>query len=320
MGKLSADDVARAAEELVPAAAPVRPVTALRKGRSHQSWVLDSAQGPLVGKVALRSPNPAMVNRLAEHQRIAGFGVPVPEVLAFTPSSTHVHGRMVIVARYLPGSDAEEVFPVLPESKVLAAIRETGRALGMLHQVPVPSFGSVDTGLGSGPSSWADYTMGRIQQLEHLHRDSPADTASLVTAGLKLLWHMAEEVSPVVSPAAAHLDLYLPNILLDQEDCFSTLLDLEHLRWVDPAMDFVKPGMWIFGDHPEWRASFLDGYRSTAGANEYWGERMSVATGLELLSGVHYWTRVDAEDMRRDYLRRLKAWVDSDGENSAWST
>jgi aminoglycoside phosphotransferase (APT) family kinase protein len=317
MDEISPDDVASAVEALIPAAAPVRPLARLRKGRSHLSWVLTSAQGRLVGKVATRPPSPAVVSRLEEHQRIAGFGVAVPTLLAFTSVSNQVGGRMVLVARYLPGSDAEEAFPGLPERKVLAELHECGRALARLHQVPVPNFGQIDTGLGEGPASWADYVSGRIERLERAYRDSETEMGSLAAAGLKLLWRLAEDVSVVVSPAIAHLDLYLPNILLDEMGEFRSLLDCEHLRWVDPAMDFVKPGMWVFDDHPEWSDSFIDGYDMEAGHRVQWRERVSVATGLELLTGIEYWARVGADDMRRDYLRRLQDWVRSDGLDRA---
>lgn len=318
MDEISPNDVARAVEALLPAAAPVRPLWPLRKGRSHLSWVLTSAQRRLVSKVATRPPNPAVVSRLEEHQRLAVFGVAVPALLAFTPASEQVGGRMVTVAQYLPGSDAEEAFPALPEQKVLSALYEWGRALARLHQVPVPSFGQIDTGLGDGPAMWADYVSGRVERLKRAYRESDADTGALAAAGLKLLWSLADDVSPVVSPAVAHLDLYLPNILLDEAGEFSTLLDCEHLRWVDPAMDFVKPGMWVFDDHPEWSEPFLSGYDAEVGDRVQWAERVSVTTGLELLTGVEYWTRVSAEDMRQDYLRRLQAWVRSDGVDSAW--
>lgn len=320
MDEISPNDVASAVEALIPAAAPVRPLGRLRKGRSHLSWVLASTKGRLVGKVAIRQPSPAVLSRLEEHQRIAGSGVPVPEVLAFTASSEQVGGRMLVIARYMPGSDAEEAFPQLPDWKVLTALHECGRAVARLHLVPVPNFGNVETGLGDGPSSWVEYVVGCLERLERAYRDSDGDIGALVAAGLKLLWRLTEDVSPVVSPAVAHLDLYLPNILLDEAGSFRALLDLEHLRWVDPAMDFVKPGMWVFEEHPEWCAAFLAGYESAAGRGERWAERVSVATGLELLTGVNYWTKVGADDMRQDYVRRLQAWVRSDGVSGAWPT
>lgn len=137
MDEVSGDDVAGAAEALIPAAAPVRPLARLRKGRSHLSWVLASGQGRLVGKVAARQPSPAVLSKLAEHQRIAEAGMPVPQVLGFTASSGQIGGRMLIVARYMPGSDAEEAFPRMPDRKVLMALYECGRALAQLHKIPV---------------------------------------------------------------------------------------------------------------------------------------------------------------------------------------
>jgi hypothetical protein len=44
---------------------------------------------------------------------------------------------------------------------------------------------------------------------------SAAVGTGLVSAGLALLGRLADEVSPVVRPAVAHLDVYLPNILVN---------------------------------------------------------------------------------------------------------
>ncbi|MGH3623494.1 MAG: phosphotransferase [Sciscionella sp.] len=128
-----------------------------------------------------------------------------------------------------------------------------------------------------------------------------------------------EEVSPVARPAVAHLDVYMPNILLDDEGGFRVLLDLEHLRWVDPVMDFVKPAMWMFPDQQSWAEAFADGYQAAGPWPACWSERLAVATGMELLTGVEYWTRVADHAMREDYLRRLRVWVRSDGADHVWS-
>lgn len=141
---------------------------------------------------------------------------------------------------------------------------------------------------------------------------------SLIEAGIGLLCRLADEVSPVVRPAVAHLDVYLPNILLNVDGTFRILLDLEHVRWVDPVMDFVKPAMWMFTEEPAWADAFVDGYRSAGAWPDRWPERLSVATGLELLTGVQYWTQVADHAMREDYVRRLRAWVRSDGAAHVW--
>ena len=52
--ELTAEHVVTAVEQLLPDTAPVRPVSVLRKGRTHASWVLDSAVSPLVTMVMLR--------------------------------------------------------------------------------------------------------------------------------------------------------------------------------------------------------------------------------------------------------------------------
>lgn len=86
-----------------------------------------------------------------------------------------------------------------------------------------------------------------------------------------------------------------------------------------PVMDFVKPAMWMFEGQPGWAQAFVDGYRLSARWPRCWPERLAVATGLELLAGVDYWARVNDQPMRDDYVRRLRAWVRSEGVDHVWS-
>ncbi|MGH3889763.1 MAG: phosphotransferase family protein [Pseudonocardiaceae bacterium] len=305
-------------ERLLPEAAPVRPVSALRRGRSHVSWVLDSGVGRLVGKVALGEHHQVVIDRLAEHRRVWKHGVPVPRLLAFTASSDAVDDRLLIVSEYLPGRDAEEASRFAPAVTMVEAMRATGSAVARLHQVPVEAFGDPVTGLGAGPATWSEVVAGRTELLGRAYGHVEGVPAALISAGLALLGRLADAVSRVVQPAVAHLDLYLPNVLLDDEGRFQVLLDLEHVRWVDPVMDFVKPAMWMLAGRPAWAEVFADGYRAVGGWPERWTERLAVVTGLELLTGIEYWTRVGDRQMRQDYLRRLRVWVRSDGADHVW--
>lgn len=316
---LTADRVAVAVERLLPEVAPVRPLETLRAGRSHSSWVLDSALGRVVGKVKTTYRAQLALERLAEHQRVARRGIPVPRLLGFTPSSETLDGRLLIVAEYLNGQDAEEASHSLSTGSMASALHSAGAALADLHRVPVPTFGDPVTGVRTGPGSWGEVISGRVELLRRAYGEEGMDdaTASVVSAGFELLVRLGSEVSHAVRPAVAHLDVYLPNILVDGGR-FRALLDLEHLRWVDPAMDFVKPAMWMFEGRPEWTDAFVDGYGLADASPPYWLERLSVATGMELLTGVDYWMRVNDRGMREDYLRRLRSWVRSDGVKHVW--
>lgn len=318
--ELTFEDVAAGVAQLLPETAPVRSVRGLRRGRSHASWVLESRRGRVVGKVLLGRPRHGFMERLVEHRRVWEHGVPVPPVLAFTDSCPAVGGQPLTVFEYLPGVDAEEALLTVDAEAALAVMRDTGAALARLHQVPVEGFGEPVAGLGVGPDSWSAVVAGRVEWLRGAYRTLNDTPLAIIEAAMGLLRQLADEVSPVVRPAVAHLDLYLPNVLLDNEGRFRILLDLEHVRWVDPVMDFVKPAMWMFPDQPTRAEAFADGYRSAGAWPERWTERLSVATGLELLTGVEYWTRMADHGMREDYLRRLRAWVRSDGAAHVWAS
>lgn len=317
-----AERVAAAVEELLPDAVPVRVMARLRRGRSHVSWVLDSSLGRLVGKVRLGGHDEVVLNRLAEHCRVWEHGIPVPKLLGIAASSEAVGGRLLIVSEYLPGRDADEASKSLSANAMAAVLHSAGTAVARLHEVPVETFGDSSTGLGIGPDTWGAVVASRVEGLARVYRDQngmfePAVT-TLASAGLTLLSRLAAEVSPVVRPGVAHLDLHLPNILVDPAGRFRLLLDLEHVRRVDPVMDFVKPAMWMFEGQPEWAQAFVDGYRLFAQWPQRWPERLAVSTGLELLTGVNYWARVNDQSMREDYVRRLRVWLRSDGVNHVW--
>lgn len=214
VGEPRVDQVAAAVERLLPDAVPVRPRAALRKGRSHASWVFDSSRGALVGKVGLTGHTDVVLRRLAEHRRVWEHGVPVPRLLDFAASSDLVNGRLLIVSEYLPGHDADDAARSLRSASMDRVMVETGAALARLHQVPVTAFGDAVTGLGVGSDSWSVTVASRIELLARAYRDREGardggDT-DLVSAGLLLLGKLADAVSPVVRPAVAHLALLRP--------------------------------------------------------------------------------------------------------------
>lgn len=161
ISELTAEDVAAGVAQLLPEAAPVQSVRALRRGRNHVSWVLKPPRGRLVGKVLVGRPRDGFMERLTEHRRVWQHGVPVPPVLAFTDSCPAVGGQPLMVFEYLPGTDAEEALRVMDAATALAVMRGTGAALARLHQVPVVSFGDPVAGIGVGPASWSEVVAGR---------------------------------------------------------------------------------------------------------------------------------------------------------------
>jgi aminoglycoside phosphotransferase (APT) family kinase protein len=319
---LSASAVAEAVQTLVPDVAPVRVIGELRRGRSHASWIVDSRRGRLVAKVAL-SPLAASSVRLEEHCRLRALGAQVPQILGHTRHSALLGGAMLVVSGYLPGRDAQQAADdPRTVGRVGEAVARAGAVLAGLHALEVPGFGDDAVGLGPVVGSWRSAVDAHVRRLEaSLDQVEVAPGAREVAVrGLDLLGRLAREVSPVVRPAAVHADVYLPNILLGPDDEFALLLDLEHVRWADPVLDFVKPAMWIFDRFPQWAGGFVRGYAGVAGRPPGWEGRISATTGWELLSGIVYWAQVEDAAMSADCLRRLTHWVASDGREHVWST
>lgn len=313
--QLTAEDAAAGVEQLIAGAAPVRPVHGLRRGRNHVSWVMSSQRGLLVVKV-LVGVGTALALRWGEHERLCRAGAPVAPLLGFDLSCTMVGGLPLIVLEYLPGIDAAEALPGMDSQACEELMRDIGAAVARVHQVPVPGFGDAATGLGTGPASWPGIIAQRAYTaVVSVHPDGRSTAAVDAAAGL--LVDLASGLETVTA-AVAHLDVFAPNVLVDQRGRFARLLDLEHIRRVDPVADFVKPAMWMLAGRPGWTAAFADGYAAVGGWPAGWERRLAVAYGAELLSGIDYWARVGAGDMLVDYLHRLITWVDSRGAGSVW--
>jgi aminoglycoside phosphotransferase (APT) family kinase protein len=282
------------------------------------SWVLDTAAGPVVGKLILE-PTASVAARLDEHRRVGEAGAAVPRILAYSSGTAALGPDLVVVSEFIDGVDAEAALPSLRPEIATGVVRDAGRAVAALHSTAAPHFG------GPGPtathderSSWAGYVSGRAADLAASHGRVPTPSQDVLAAGRALVVDLAKEVSGVVEPVPAHGDVYPPNLLLDVEGRFVALLDLEHVRWVDPVMDFVKPAMWMFADRADWAALYKHGYQARRGLPPLWAERLSVCMGLELLTGVGYWHRVGASAMAQDYSSRLRRWVDSHGVVTGW--
>lgn len=146
------DQVPAVVHRLLPQAAPIEVLGALRPGRSHNTWVVRSSLGRLTVKVAHGVRDGVLAARLAEHARLRTHGIAVPGLLAWGSVAEH----LVAVTEYLPGLDAAEALEVHGDRGIAEAMRDAGAAIAQLHGVPVAGFGDPMTGLGTGPSRWSD--------------------------------------------------------------------------------------------------------------------------------------------------------------------
>ncbi len=307
-----------AVRELVPGAGSLVVRGLLTGGRRHTSWVLDTPVGPVVGKL-ITGPSPSMEARLREHRRAWQVGVPVTRILAFSTSTAALGPDMVVVAEFVAGTDAEAALPSLEPDVAIRVMRDAGGAIAALHGMGALCFGDPErSGADADPVSWAEYVGARAADLAESHRRVDGVSEAVLATGRGLVVELAEAVSSVVEPVPVHGDVYLPNLLLSEEGRFVALLDLEHMRWLDPIMDFVKPAMWMFGDRPDWAEAYAQGYETPRGLPRRCTERFSVCMGLELLTGVEYWQQVGNPAMAQDYSTRLRRWVDSGGAVTGW--
>lgn len=129
-----------AVEELLPGSEPVRLRGLLTGGRRHAPWVLDTAVGPVVGKLIVE-PAASVAARLGEHRRVWRAGAPVPRILACTTGTAALGPDMVVVTEFIAGVDAEVALPSLRPEVATQVMRDAGRAVAALQATGAPCFG-----------------------------------------------------------------------------------------------------------------------------------------------------------------------------------
>lgn len=322
---VSGEDVEAGVVQVLPEAGSVRVSRELPPGRNHRSWKVESDIGPLVAKVLVgRGDLGAYVWRARLHRTVSSHGTPVPALLAFNEAVEGVGRRALTVLRYVEGRDAAVAMVGAPADATRRAIGEAAKGLARLHDVGVNAFtGPHDACVAAGgEATWSDVVHKRLSRLRARYVAADIEPTTDHSAAFKLVSMLAEEVSPVARPSVVHLDVHLPNIVVDDALRFVALIDLEHLAVADAAMDLVKPGLWMLPRNPDWREAFEDGYAAAAGQRPRWDERLCLATGLELLTGIEYWTRAGDSALLADYTEALTRWVRSQGEEHAisWAT
>lgn len=198
MSERVVDQLPAVLRKLLPEAAPVEVIGALRPGRSHDAWVVRSSLGRLTVKVANDASDRVPVARLAEHARLWNHGIAVPRLLAWGSLA----GHLVSVAEYLPGLDAAEALEIRGVRGMAEAMRSVGAAIAQLHNVR------------SAASLTEDFRQQvRVRIARAVHVEQPGDDYVALTEPVCLDGDVAVEVGQTVRrvraerEARAHFDL-----------------------------------------------------------------------------------------------------------------
>jgi aminoglycoside phosphotransferase (APT) family kinase protein len=267
------------------------------RGWGNESWRVDSALGPLIAKIGREWSDVAKWRASARALDLARrAGVPAPELLAFVDSVEVLQGRVFRVFRYIEGTTARVDGPP-------ALFRQLGAAMRHLHSIELPCFTSR---LGDeGFSRWSEFLEDRwpamIGRAEHAGIES-----TLVAQSHEVATALADEVEGVVRPALTHRDLYLDNVLVDQEGALVALLDFDVAEVWDPLVEQLKLEWFLFEPNPAARAPFFDGYLGVDPLPPMFDERVRLVSIVELLNHAANWHVQGQHEIAAEALERLR--------------
>jgi aminoglycoside phosphotransferase (APT) family kinase protein len=302
-----AELVRRAVAVLLPALGRLHAVERVEVGWGNENWTAETDLGRVMVKVGL-------ANSSAEKWHCAGVtlglaraaGVPAPELMAFSPSSEMLDGRVLRVFSYIEGL-SPDTLDDQPQKRG-RFLAQLGDAVARLHRISQSEFTSRISG-DHGYARWSDFVANRwtsiVERAEHAGLDR-----DLVAGAEAALFPLASEFDDVAHPVVCHRDLYFDNLLCDRDGNLVALLDFDMAEAWEPAGDFHKLRWWVFGSDATAEREFLAGYRAGEPFPDDFEGRVRVVEILELVNGLANWIAtgqsamtMNAEDRLRTLLR-----------------
>jgi aminoglycoside phosphotransferase (APT) family kinase protein len=283
----------------LPSTAPVSSIERINQGWGNLTWFADTAIGRLVVKVGLPTSDIDKWRSAAAGVELArAHGVPTPELLAFVDEVPSLDHRILRVFRHLAGST-----PRVDESSS-RLFEQLGSVVRQLHTISLPRFTS-RVG-GAGFDRWSEFiedrwvpTLGRVA----LAGIDP----TLVARAKGVADSLAAAVDGVAAPTLCHRDLYLDNLLIDDDGALVALLDFDLVEVWDPLVEFFKLEWFVFEPIPAARESFMSGYLAGAPLPPMFEERVRLASIVELVNHAASWRLTDKPDIADEALDRLRS-------------
>ena len=291
-------DVAAAAEELL--GAPVRNLRRIERGYGNENWRLSTNDGDVVVKVGLLETDAAKWTAATRAQSLAAdAGVPVPALLAFTPSCAALGGRVVQIIEFVDGVHPQSL---RDPSAGRVFFAEFGAALARLHSVQWYGFSSRLDGSAPAFTTWIEYVEYRLPQIERRGGGAfaPGEFAYIANVARET----AAAVAPTVTPALTHRDLFFDNLLVRPDGHLVAILDWDAAEAWDPAIDLVKPRYQMFSSAPE---AAVDAFWAAYPALDRLDERLLVVDLLEQANAVAN-ARITGDT---EYEQRCRRWLRS---------
>jgi aminoglycoside phosphotransferase (APT) family kinase protein len=271
-------------------------------GHGNENWLVEVTERFVVCKIARAAADPGKLRAAwFAHRLVQQAGVPTGRPLSFLERCEELEGRPVRLLEFVEGDPAKVVLS--GPDVVHPFFTSVGETLAGLHGIPVPTFTSRVDGSAPGFEQWADFVSYRLDQVIERARGADVfsdDDLRVLVADVEPL---ANLVSPVVTPALTHRDLYLDNLLSNRRGDRCSFVDWDNAEAWDPVVDLVKLRWQVFNRYPGASDTFWRAYRRRAAPLEMLRERLFVVDVLELVNTISNarragWARFEAQSRR----------------------
>jgi hygromycin-B 7''-O-kinase len=288
-------------EPLLRAALPHRPVTAVIPRVSgggvtdvYEIRFADEAE-PVIMKVYTEFSRGNRAKEVYVYGLLRERGVgPIPDIVYSEEFCDALDGRACLVMTMLPGRTLSEVSDTLTESERYDVYCQMGSLIAGVHEVPMPAFGYVTTGVVDPKTSNLGYlTSSFARKLQEFtrHGGDPA----LAGAVEGYVGERAEFFAACRHPVLCHLDFHEGNVLVARGGRpagaahpgpgphLSGLIDVENAIAGDPLMDLAKTDWYsVRGDRAKLRG-LVDGYGGEDALGPFWAERWELYRLYQML-------------------------------------
>ena len=266
------------------------------QGWGNESWIADTAIGRLIVKVGLPDADVAKWRAAAAGLALArSADVSAPDLLAFVDAADVLEDRILRIFRCIPGRTPGLDVP-------LQFFRDLGAEVRRLHSIVQPQFTSR---VGDdGFDRWSDFLDHRWDAV--LSRVAQAEIDPTLAARVtELASSLAADLDELATPTLCHRDLYLDNMLVDDEGSLVALLDFDMVEVWDLAADFFKLEWFVFEPRPEAHGAFMEAYVAAGPPPPMFEQRVRLATVIELMNHAANWRLSGKPEIADEALARL---------------
>ncbi|MBU0962448.1 MAG: aminoglycoside phosphotransferase family protein [Nanoarchaeota archaeon] len=161
-------------------------------------------------------------------------GLPTPKVILID-NSRGIFDTPYTISKKLPGDIIN--YDSLNQEQINVALKNMGHSLSIIHSIKTRGFGPFNlNGVGTW-SNWSQILEDKLESLEKIYRYNII--TSKLKEGLNLAIDKNSELSDHPNPCLIHGDYNLTNLLIDNSQNITGIVDMEHCYSGDPIYDLA---------------------------------------------------------------------------------